>query len=71
MRDRQRAGSRFTGDESDIQIRDWIDATLFNFTWIASDTPISVRGGWQARSLSGAGARIEGLGRVVEVPKLR
>jgi 1,2-phenylacetyl-CoA epoxidase catalytic subunit len=31
MRDRQRAGSRFTGDESDIQILDWIDATLFNF----------------------------------------
>lgn len=31
MRERQRAGSRFTGDEADIQIRDWIDATLFNF----------------------------------------
>ena len=31
MRDRQRAGSRFTGDEADMQIRDWIDATLFNF----------------------------------------
>jgi ring-1,2-phenylacetyl-CoA epoxidase subunit PaaA len=29
--DRQRAGSRFTGDEADIQIGDWIDATLFNF----------------------------------------
>lgn len=31
VRDRQRAGARFTGDEADIQIRDWIDATLFNF----------------------------------------
>jgi 1,2-phenylacetyl-CoA epoxidase catalytic subunit len=31
IRDRQRAGARFTGDETDIQIRDWIDATLFNF----------------------------------------
>jgi ring-1,2-phenylacetyl-CoA epoxidase subunit PaaA len=31
IKDRQRAGARFTGDEADIQIRDWIDATLFNF----------------------------------------
>jgi ring-1,2-phenylacetyl-CoA epoxidase subunit PaaA len=31
VRDRQRAGARFTGDETDIQIRDWQDATLFNF----------------------------------------
>ncbi len=31
VRDRQRAGSRFTGDEADLQIRDWLDATLFNF----------------------------------------
>jgi len=31
VRDRQKAGSRFTGDEADTQIRDWIDATLFNF----------------------------------------
>ncbi len=31
VRDRQRAGARFTGDEADVQIRDWIDATLFNF----------------------------------------
>jgi 1,2-phenylacetyl-CoA epoxidase catalytic subunit len=31
VRDRQRAGARFTGDEADMQIRDWIDATLFNF----------------------------------------
>lgn len=31
IRDRPRAGTRFTGDEADIQIRDWIDATLFNF----------------------------------------
>jgi ring-1,2-phenylacetyl-CoA epoxidase subunit PaaA len=31
IRDRQRAGARFTGDEADIQIQDWIDATLFNF----------------------------------------
>jgi len=31
VRDRQRAGARFTGDEADIQIRDWQDATLFNF----------------------------------------
>ena len=31
VRDRQRAGARFTGDEADMQIQDWIDATLFNF----------------------------------------
>jgi len=31
VQDRQRAGARFTGDEADIQIRDWQDATLFNF----------------------------------------
>jgi ring-1,2-phenylacetyl-CoA epoxidase subunit PaaA len=31
IQDRQRAGARFTGDEADIQIRDWLDATLFNF----------------------------------------
>ena len=31
VRDRQRAGARFTGDEADVQIQDWIDATLFNF----------------------------------------
>lgn len=31
VRNRQKAGARFTGDEADIQIRDWIDATLFNF----------------------------------------
>src|SRR5438046_2964634 len=31
VRDRQKAGARFTGDEADIQIQDWIDATLFNF----------------------------------------
>lgn len=31
VKDRQRAGARFTGDEADMQIRDWIDATLFNF----------------------------------------
>jgi 1,2-phenylacetyl-CoA epoxidase catalytic subunit len=31
VRDRQKAGARFTGDEADIQVRDWIDATLFNF----------------------------------------
>jgi ring-1,2-phenylacetyl-CoA epoxidase subunit PaaC len=30
VRDRQRAGARFTGDETDIRIDDWIDATLFN-----------------------------------------
>jgi len=28
---RQRAGARFTGDEADMQIQDWIDATMFNF----------------------------------------
>lgn len=28
---RQKAGARFTGDETDIGIEDWIDATLFNF----------------------------------------
>ena len=31
LRDRQRAGARFTGDEADMQIQDWLDATLFNF----------------------------------------
>ena len=31
IQDRQRAGSRFTGDEADMQIQDWMDATLFNF----------------------------------------
>jgi len=31
VKDRQRAGARFTGDENDMQIQDWIDATLFNF----------------------------------------
>ncbi len=31
VRDRQKAGARFTGDEADMQIADWIDATLFNF----------------------------------------
>jgi len=31
VQDRQRAGARFTGDEADMQIRDWLDATLFNF----------------------------------------
>lgn len=31
VRNRQKAGARFTGDEADQQIGDWIDATLFNF----------------------------------------
>jgi 1,2-phenylacetyl-CoA epoxidase catalytic subunit len=31
VRGRQRAGARFTGDEADMQIQDWLDATLFNF----------------------------------------
>jgi 1,2-phenylacetyl-CoA epoxidase catalytic subunit len=31
VRNRQKAGARFTGDEADTQIEDWIDATLFNF----------------------------------------
>ena len=31
VRDRQRAGTRFTGDEADMQIQDWLDATPFNF----------------------------------------
>ena len=31
IRGRQRAGSRFTGDDADLQIEDWLDATLFNF----------------------------------------
>lgn len=31
VRNRQRAGARFTGDEADMQIQDWLDATLFNF----------------------------------------
>ena len=31
VRSRQKAGARFTGDEADMQIEDWIDATLFNF----------------------------------------
>ena len=31
VRNRQKAGARFTGDAADDQIQDWIDATLFNF----------------------------------------
>jgi len=31
VQNRQRAGARFTGNEADMQIVDWIDATLFNF----------------------------------------
>jgi len=31
VRDRAKAGARFTGDEADMQIEDWVDATLFNF----------------------------------------
>jgi 1,2-phenylacetyl-CoA epoxidase catalytic subunit len=31
VRNRQKAGARFTGDEADMQISDWGDATLFNF----------------------------------------
>jgi ring-1,2-phenylacetyl-CoA epoxidase subunit PaaA len=31
VRNRQKAGVRFTGNEADIRIEDWIDATLFNF----------------------------------------
>lgn len=31
VRNRQKAGARFTGDEEDQQIADWLDATLFNF----------------------------------------
>ena len=31
VRNRQKAGTRFTGDEADDQIEDWIDATFFNF----------------------------------------
>jgi ring-1,2-phenylacetyl-CoA epoxidase subunit PaaA len=31
VRNRQKAGARFTGDDADISIADWIDATLFNF----------------------------------------
>ncbi len=31
VRNRQKAGARFTGNEADEQIQDWIDATLFNF----------------------------------------
>jgi len=31
VRNRQKAGARFTGEEADQQIQDWIDATLFNF----------------------------------------
>ena len=31
VRNRQKAGARFTGDEADMQIEDWVDATLFNF----------------------------------------
>lgn len=31
VKNRQRAGARFTGEEADTQIQDWIDATLFNF----------------------------------------
>jgi 1,2-phenylacetyl-CoA epoxidase catalytic subunit len=31
IRNRQKAGARFTGDEADMVIEDWLDATLFNF----------------------------------------
>jgi ring-1,2-phenylacetyl-CoA epoxidase subunit PaaA len=31
VRDRSKAGARFTGNEADVRIEDWIDATLFNF----------------------------------------
>src|SRR5262247_3560719 len=31
VQNRQRAGARFTGDEADLHIQDWLDATLFNF----------------------------------------
>lgn len=31
VRDRRKAGARFTGDEADVRVEDWIDATLFNF----------------------------------------
>lgn len=31
VRNRQKAGARFTGEEADTEIEDWIDATLFNF----------------------------------------
>jgi 1,2-phenylacetyl-CoA epoxidase catalytic subunit len=31
VRNRQKAGARFTGEEADQQIADWLDATLFNF----------------------------------------
>lgn len=31
IRNRQKAGARFTGDAGDDQIQDWMDATLFNF----------------------------------------
>lgn len=31
LRNRQKGGARFTGDEADTRIEDWIDATLFNF----------------------------------------
>jgi len=29
--DRKRAGARFTGNEEDVRVSDWLDATLFNF----------------------------------------
>jgi ring-1,2-phenylacetyl-CoA epoxidase subunit PaaA len=29
--ERKRAGARFTGNEQDVNVTDWIDATLFNF----------------------------------------
>ncbi len=29
--DRKQAGARFTGNEEDVRVSDWIDATLFNF----------------------------------------
>ncbi len=31
IRNGQRGESRFTGDQSDLQVEDWIDAVLFNF----------------------------------------
>ncbi|MGH7905769.1 MAG: ferritin-like fold-containing protein [Candidatus Binataceae bacterium] len=31
VRNRKKAGARFTGNEADVRVDDWLDATLFNF----------------------------------------
>ena len=56
VRNRQKAGARFTGDQADIGIEDWIDATLFNFmidraaTFSSVNTPKAATCRWPRRT---------------------